>query len=88
MGRSSLLHSRMAQGETVHSINANFGKARTMTQRIPCDGDKWECAAKKKHPWPEPAECDWPMCGCDPKAVAVLAALEDQGISLEKSGSR
>jgi hypothetical protein len=27
----------------------------------------------------EPQDCDWPYCGCDPKATKVIAALEEQG---------
>ncbi len=26
-----------------------------------------------------PADCDWPVCGCDPYAGKVIAALEEAG---------
>src|SRR5580765_4432377 len=28
----------------------------------------------------DPADCDWPMCGCDPHADKVVAALHEQGL--------
>ena len=30
--------------------------------------DTWECAGRKQA-YPEPGECDWPGCGCDPNAT-------------------
>lgn len=27
----------------------------------------------------DPVDCDWPVCGCDPKANEVIAALEESG---------
>ncbi len=27
----------------------------------------------------DPAECDWPMCGCDPHATKVIEALSEAG---------
>lgn len=38
----------------------------------------WKCAALKQS-FPEPADCGWPTCGCDPHADKVIAALEEQG---------
>lgn len=38
----------------------------------------WECSARKQN-LPEPADCGWPTCGCDPHADKVIAALEEQG---------
>jgi hypothetical protein len=26
-----------------------------------------------------PSDCDWPACGCDPAASAVVEALQEQG---------
>jgi len=45
----------------------------------PSDGGskpKQECQAGKGDP---PMDCDWPNCGCDPKATEVLAAIEESG---------
>lgn len=38
----------------------------------------FECAVRKQT-LPEPAECDWPFCNCDPAAVKVIAALQESG---------
>jgi hypothetical protein len=35
-----------------------------------------DCAARKQS-LPEPADCNWPVCGCDPYAVKVIDALEE-----------
>lgn len=49
----------------------------------------WECGARKQGTagGNYPSDCGWPICGCDPNAVAVLAALEDQGIRLEPAAA-
>lgn len=41
--------------------------------------EMWKCAARKQS-LPEPADCGWPTCGCDPYADKVIAALEEQGL--------
>lgn len=38
----------------------------------------WDCAARKQS-LPEPTDCNWPTCGCDPNADKVISALEEQG---------
>ncbi|EHK77735.1 hypothetical protein SM0020_12445 [Sinorhizobium meliloti CCNWSX0020] len=38
----------------------------------------FECSARKQS-LPEPADCDWPFCGCDPYADKVIAAIEESG---------
>lgn len=38
----------------------------------------WQCAGRKQS-LPEPGECDWPSCGCDPHATKVIEALIEQG---------
>jgi len=40
--------------------------------------DKYECAARKQA-LPEPAECNWPFCACDPHAEKVIEALQESG---------
>lgn len=43
---------------------------------------KVECAARNQNTagGNDPAECDWPVCGCDPYADRVIAALQESGI--------
>ncbi|MBM7046086.1 hypothetical protein [Rhizobium lusitanum] len=43
--------------------------------------DAWTCAARKQGTTGgnDPADCNWPMCGCDPYADKVIAALEESG---------
>lgn len=38
----------------------------------------WECSARKQS-LPDPSDCSWPTCGCDPHADRVISALEEQG---------
>jgi hypothetical protein len=37
------------------------------------------CAARKQS-LPEPADCNWPSCGCDPMADKVIEALRESGL--------
>lgn len=38
----------------------------------------WKCKARNS--WlPEPQDCDWPVCGCDPHANRVIEALGESG---------
>jgi hypothetical protein len=41
----------------------------------------WHCAARKQGTagGNDPADCDWPVCGCDPYANKVIAALQESG---------
>lgn len=41
----------------------------------------WTCAARKQA-LPEPADCNWPVCGCDPHADKVIEALEEMGVRM------
>jgi hypothetical protein len=38
----------------------------------------WECMGRKQS-LPEPGECNWPGCGCDPHATKVIESLLEQG---------
>jgi hypothetical protein len=42
----------------------------------------WTCAARAQGTagGNDPADCDWPGCGCDPYATRVIEALEEQGV--------
>lgn len=48
------------------------------TRPAPVGATKFECAARKQG-LPEPADCSWPTCGCDPYASKVIESLEEQG---------
>lgn len=39
------------------------------------------CAARRQSTagGNDPADCDWPFCGCDPHADKVIAAIEESG---------
>lgn len=39
---------------------------------------RWQCAARRQA-LPEPGECNWPACGCDPYADKVIEALQESG---------
>lgn len=43
----------------------------------------WSCDARKQGTagGNDPAECDWPTCGCDPYANKVMQAIEDRPMS-------
>lgn len=45
---------------------------------------KWECGARKSC-LPEPADCNWPFCGCDPYADKVMDALTESGFKIVKA---
>jgi hypothetical protein len=41
----------------------------------------WKCGARAQGTagGNDPADCDWPTCGCDPYATKVIDALIEQG---------
>lgn len=39
--------------------------------------EKWKCVARHGIATDPPQDCDWPMCGCDPRANKVLEALQE-----------
>jgi hypothetical protein len=42
---------------------------------------QWTCGARKQGTagGNDPADCNWPMCGCDPYAAKVIHALDECG---------
>jgi hypothetical protein len=50
----------------------------TQALRVRSPSKPWECAGRKQS-LPEPGECNWPDCGCDPHATKVIEALIEQG---------
>ena len=49
-------------------------------------GEAWTCAARKQGSagGNDPADCDWPFCGCDPYADKVLAVVEESALAALK----
>lgn len=49
-----------------------------------------ECAARKAGTagGNAPQDCNWPFCGCDPKANEVLEAIQESGLSLVRLEER
>lgn len=52
-------------------------------------GERITCAARRQGTigGNDPADCDWPVCGCDPYADKVIAALQESG-ALAMGGAR
>ncbi|NOV17848.1 hypothetical protein E5S70_17495 [Ensifer adhaerens] len=46
-----------------------------------CEPEDWHCSARQQGTagGSDPADCDWPLCGCDPHADRVIAALDEIG---------
>lgn len=44
----------------------------------------WVCGARKQGTagGNDPADCNWPFCGCDPYANKVIAAIEESGCTI------
>jgi len=44
-------------------------------------GSVWKCGARAQGTagGNDPADCDWPTCGCDPYATKVIGALQESG---------
>lgn len=43
----------------------------------------FQCKAKPLATADPPQDCDWPLCGCDPYAEKVIAALQESGWLME-----
>lgn len=39
----------------------------------------FECKARESKA-PDPQDCDWPFCGCDPYANKVIDAIDESGV--------
>lgn len=42
----------------------------------------WSCGARRQATagGNDPADCNWPVCGCDPYATKVIEALQESGL--------
>jgi hypothetical protein len=49
----------------------------------------WSCDALKQGSagGNDPADCGWPVCGCDPYAAKVIQAIEEAGYHFVRNGS-
>jgi len=73
-----LLHSSPGKGDRFWSCSSSPCKRASEYLR---GLRPWNCLARRTGTagGNEPAECDWPFCGCDPAANRVLEALEESG---------
>jgi hypothetical protein len=47
----------------------------------------WVCKARTANMGGNDSqECDWPVCGCDPYADKVIAALQESGVVFVRDG--
>jgi len=53
---------------------------------IPEGGESWKCKARTSS-LPDPQDCDWPQCGCDPIATKVLDDIEASGFEIVRRDS-
>lgn len=72
--------SEPAKGITVGDVRAWHDEFERLNFKLG-PGAKWECAARRQGTagGNEPADCNWPVCGCDPTANKVIEALEESG---------
>jgi hypothetical protein len=54
-------------------------QAGSVTAMPDAAAGRFECEARKST-LPEPQDCDWPFCGCDPYADKVISSLEESGV--------
>ena len=61
------------------SLAALLDRVRAEGERAEARRGTFECKARTRQTDPM-QDCNWPCCGCDPKANEVLAALEEDGL--------
>ena len=56
-------------------------EAAAEIERLRAEGASWECGARKQGTagGNDPADCNWPTCGCDPYATKVIETLQESG---------
>lgn len=57
-----------------------------LARKVICE-QGWKCAARGSVGANDPQDCDWPVCGCDPYAAKVIAALEESGLAAIRTPS-
>jgi hypothetical protein len=58
-----------------------FANQRGVSQEVLCAARHSDTGAN------DPQDCGWPFCGCDPKADAVISAIEESGFQIVKQSS-
>jgi hypothetical protein len=72
-----LLHEAKELREYVHWA----GRTEPNTCLVKKTEAAWHCQARQSNTAAnDPAECDWPLCGCDPYADKVIYALRESGL--------
>lgn len=69
------------QGRHFVGLGIQVTNAISAAERAP---RAWECMGRKQA-LPEPGECNWPDCGCDPHATKVIESLVEQGWTAGRS---
>lgn len=68
--------------ETAKRQEVALGRDSVETRAAPA------CAARRLNLGAnDPQDCDWPFCGCDPRADRVLDAIEESGAQLVRSNA-
>lgn len=70
--------SRIGQSGEKDLCVSDFRRAAKAFQEAQSGGEVFKCKARN-NALPEPQDCDWPGCGCDPYADKVIAALDEAG---------
>jgi hypothetical protein len=65
---------RAASGDIIIQSAAQGGG----TDAPAADREAWTCMGRRQS-LPEPADCNWPDCGCDPHATKIIESLIEQG---------
>lgn len=73
---------RQFPGTFAHMTIEDCDRVAALLERIKASrASAWSCAALKQGTagGNDPADCDWPMCGCDAHATEVIEALQESG---------
>lgn len=71
--------------EFYHNEHATVGQsyetALALAHKL-VETSSWECGARKQGTAAgnDPADCNWPVCGCDPYADKIISALQEMGL--------
>lgn len=65
--------------ETITFTFENEEQQKRFHERL--KAERWKCAAQQQGTagGNDPAECNWPMCGCDLYATKVVETLSESG---------
>lgn len=71
-------YSTLKEALTAQRYNSEFVITRLSDFEVV--EQSWKCKAQPTAA--DPQDCDWPFCGCDPKADEVLAAISECGMTI------